>query len=224
MPANCSYEQASIVEPLSVALHASRRAPASPGQSVLIFGAGPMGILQCAVAKAQGAAKVCIVDIDERRVGFATREGFATMGHVLEKSKGGLEKAKEVAGVLVGMLGEGKDGFDVVYECSGVESCVQAGIYVGFILFRFLLLTDICVCVCVGRSSVWEGGDYWDGCYCCDFVRCFFFSLRVGMLIRGLLDRSRLLRSARWILSVLCASGMSTISDFLSVNEVVCDS
>jgi len=40
-----------------------------------------MGILQCAVAKALGAAQIVVVDIDVHRVTFACNEAFATSGH-----------------------------------------------------------------------------------------------------------------------------------------------
>lgn len=63
LPDSCSYEQASLVEPLSVVLHASRRAGIRAGHSVLVFGAGAVGLLACAVAAAHGATQMVIVDM-----------------------------------------------------------------------------------------------------------------------------------------------------------------
>ena len=63
LPDSCSYEQASLVEPLSVVLHASRRAGIRAGQSVLVLGAGAVGLLACAVAAAHGATQTVIVDM-----------------------------------------------------------------------------------------------------------------------------------------------------------------
>lgn len=63
LPDTVSYEQASLVEPLSVALHASRRANISPGQSILVLGAGAVGILACSVASAYGATHIVISDM-----------------------------------------------------------------------------------------------------------------------------------------------------------------
>ncbi|KAG8963349.1 hypothetical protein FRC03_003110 [Tulasnella sp. 419] len=137
IPEGCTYEQASLVEPLSVVLHASRRAPVKPGQSVLVFGAGAVGMLTCALARATGAANIVAVDIDERRIRFAVEEGFATAGHILPKlprpasPEDGLESARQTAEKLVSEYSPESDGFDIVYECTGVASCIQAAFYVG---------------------------------------------------------------------------------------------
>jgi L-iditol 2-dehydrogenase len=141
MPDTCSFEQASLVEPLSVALHASRRAPIKAGGSVLVFGAGSMGILQCAVAKALGAAQIVVVDVDVHRVTFACNEAFATSGHVLPRKphnitpEDSLKSAKETAHQLLKMFRPGTDGFDVVFECTGVESCIETAIFVSRLIF-----------------------------------------------------------------------------------------
>lgn len=63
LPDSCTYEQASLVEPLSVALHAARRASIAPGQSILVLGAGAVGILACSVASAYGATHIVISDM-----------------------------------------------------------------------------------------------------------------------------------------------------------------
>ena len=63
LPDSCSFEAAALVEPLSVVLHASRRAQVHAGQSVLVFGAGAVGLLALAVAKAHGATHTVVVDM-----------------------------------------------------------------------------------------------------------------------------------------------------------------
>ena len=61
-----------MMEPLSVAVHAIANVGAlRTGQSVLIFGAGPVGLLAMAVAKGLGAARIIAVDINEERLNFA---------------------------------------------------------------------------------------------------------------------------------------------------------
>lgn len=47
-----------MVEPLAVAVHAARRTKIKVGHKVLVCGAGTMGMMCLAVAKAYGAAKV----------------------------------------------------------------------------------------------------------------------------------------------------------------------
>lgn len=54
-------EEAAMLEPLSVAVYACQRGRITLGDNVVIFGAGPVGILCGMVAKSKGASKICIV-------------------------------------------------------------------------------------------------------------------------------------------------------------------
>ena len=60
-----------MCEPLSVGIHACRRAKISPQTKVLIMGAGPIGLVTMLAARAFGAPKIIIADIDDRRLSFA---------------------------------------------------------------------------------------------------------------------------------------------------------
>lgn len=53
-------EEGALLEPLSVGVHACRRGGLSAGDSVLVLGAGPIGLLTMMTAKAMGANKVII--------------------------------------------------------------------------------------------------------------------------------------------------------------------
>ena len=74
-----SFEQAALAEPLSVLLHAARRAELTPSSrsSVLVFGVGAIGLLACALAKSYGASRVVAIDINQTRLDFARDHGFA---------------------------------------------------------------------------------------------------------------------------------------------------
>jgi L-iditol 2-dehydrogenase len=76
IPDNVSYEEAAMCEPASVALHAIRRAGVEPGQTVVIFGAGPIGIILAQWAKAAGAKDILLYDIDAEKCAFAEQMGF----------------------------------------------------------------------------------------------------------------------------------------------------
>jgi D-xylulose reductase len=67
LPENVSMEEGALIEPTAVAVHITRQAAIKQGDSVVVFGAGPVGLLCCAVAKAYGAQKIVTVDINERR-------------------------------------------------------------------------------------------------------------------------------------------------------------
>lgn len=75
VPDEMSDERAALVEPVSVAVHAARRAGIVPGERVLITGAGPIGILCAQVVKAFGAVEVVISDPIANRREFALRHG-----------------------------------------------------------------------------------------------------------------------------------------------------
>src|SRR5258705_13286399 len=77
LPDSCSFELASLAEPLSVVIHASRRCGLEAGQSVFVFGVGTIGLLACALAKHTGASRVVAVDINPARLAFAKDNGFA---------------------------------------------------------------------------------------------------------------------------------------------------
>lgn len=133
LPEGVSLELGALVEPLSVALHAGDRARLPERATVLVLGAGAVGLLCCAVSKVLGAKKVVVADINADRVRWAQERGFADAGVVVpmkrpEGIEAKLEFAKEVAG-LVGDVLEGSE-VDVTFECTGVESCLQAAIYV----------------------------------------------------------------------------------------------
>ena len=55
-----SLEEGALLEPLSVAVHACKRAGVSIGSRVLVCGAGPIGLVNLITAKAMGAAQVCM--------------------------------------------------------------------------------------------------------------------------------------------------------------------
>ncbi len=68
IPPGVTDEQASLAEPLSVGIAAVRKAAVVPNSRVLVAGAGPIGILSAAAARAFGATQMVVVDpIAERR-------------------------------------------------------------------------------------------------------------------------------------------------------------
>lgn len=71
LPDNVSLEEGAMCEPLSVGVHACRRANIGPETKVLIMGAGPIGLVTMLAARAFGAPKIVMVDIDDCRLSFA---------------------------------------------------------------------------------------------------------------------------------------------------------
>ncbi|EPT02143.1 hypothetical protein FOMPIDRAFT_1144069 [Fomitopsis schrenkii] len=136
LPDNCTFEQAALAEPLSVLLHASRRAGLTTERpaSVLVFGVGAIGLLACALAKSYGAHKVVAIDINQARLDFAQENGFAQQVQCLpvaDKAKtteDQLRRAKDTVAAALSKFDQ-PDGFDVVFECTGAEPCIQMSVH-----------------------------------------------------------------------------------------------
>lgn len=137
LPDHVSFDVGAILEPLGVAIQASRRAQIAQESSTLVFGAGAVGLLCAAMAKVAGSKNVVIADIQQERVEFATQHGFAHQGFTVPAKRGEniyekLQIGKETAALATMRLLNGTEsnrGFDVVLECTGVEACTQAAIY-----------------------------------------------------------------------------------------------
>lgn len=141
LPHQLSFEAGALLEPLAVAIHAARRAgkeTVSPRRTCLIFGAGAIGLLCAVAARAEGCRDVVVVDIDKGRLDFALQQGFASVVYAVPLRRGQtLEEKLDIARQTAADIAELKwpDGQAVgkvqtVFECTGVESCVQSGIYV----------------------------------------------------------------------------------------------
>lgn len=137
-------ESAALLEPLSVAIHATRRASIEQGDTAVVFGAGTVGLLTAAMAKMSGATTVVIADIDSGRVNYALANGFAHKGfivhprrHLTETSEK-LAVAKELSEdvMQIASLNDPEfEGADVTFDCTGKEICMQAGLYVCCLFF-----------------------------------------------------------------------------------------
>lgn len=132
LPSNVSLQEGAIMEPLGVATHIVRQAQVSPGDSVVVSGAGPVGLLCCAVALAFGATKVISVDIQPSRLQFAktyaaTSSFEPTKTATHEQNATRLRQENDIP-----------EGADVVIDASGAEpsiatlihACRNGGTYV----------------------------------------------------------------------------------------------
>lgn len=114
-----SFEEGAIAEPLAVAVHANRLAGTGFGQAALVLGAGPVGLLTGATARAFGATDVVFVDIFESKLERAKQFG-ATHTILWDPA---LDEAG-LAHKITKMLAGGHP--NVVFECSGAEKCIRA--------------------------------------------------------------------------------------------------
>ncbi|GAA6062076.1 hypothetical protein JCM10212_006499 [Sporobolomyces blumeae] len=136
LPDNMSMEEGALIEPMSVAVHAIHKvAQMSHAANVLVFGAGPVGLLTCAVAKGLGARQVIAVDMQEARLKFAKEQGLAhdyMLSPSMNQGESKLDYSKRSAEEICKRFGfaeRGPEGLDLVIDCSGAEVCIQTGIF-----------------------------------------------------------------------------------------------
>ena len=115
-----SMEELSMTEPACVAQHAVRRANVTAGQTVVIFGAGPIGILAARWVKIFGAEPI-LVDISPEKVAFAREKGFRVVNSREENVIGAVKKYN--GGRLADAAIEGTGAGVVLSSC--IE-CVRA--------------------------------------------------------------------------------------------------
>lgn len=125
LPESASLEEGALIEPLAVAVHIVRQASVSPGQSVVIFGAGPVGLLCAAVARVYGAAEVVSVDIVKKKLDMALE--FAATQVYESQSITSQNNADQLL-AATGLKATG--GADVVIDASGAESSIQTALHV----------------------------------------------------------------------------------------------
>ncbi|WP_051327016.1 zinc-dependent dehydrogenase [Desulfatibacillum aliphaticivorans] len=108
LPNAVSYEEAALVEPVASCLHAVRKAGVPQGSTAAVIGAGPMGLILMQLAKAEGAVKVFMVDVDDQRLEQALDFGA---DEVINSAK---ENANQAIRLKTGFMGA-----DVVFEAVG---------------------------------------------------------------------------------------------------------
>ncbi|MGG1662410.1 NAD(P)-dependent alcohol dehydrogenase [Brevibacillus sp. NRS-1366] len=117
LPDSLSFEQATLAEPLSVGIHAVRRGRIKPGDTVAVFGMGPVGLLTVMAAKAFGATTIIASDVEPLRLAAATKMGAT---HVVDITK------QSVDDVIAGVTGG--EGVDAILETSGNEKALQSAV------------------------------------------------------------------------------------------------
>lgn len=117
-----SLEEGALMEPLGVGVHIVRQAGVRPGDSIVVFGAGPVGLLCCAVARAYGASKIISVDINQDRLTFA--KAYAATHTVVSQK----ESAEDAAARIVSTCDLGY-GADAIIDATGAEPCIQTAMH-----------------------------------------------------------------------------------------------
>ena len=111
-----SAGEAAMAEPLSVVLHAARQAGDMAGKRILVTGCGPIGLLAVLVARRYGAVEIAATDVMDFTLNAASSLGADTTLNVIDAPN------------AIEGYAAGKGYFDVLFECSGVESALAGAI------------------------------------------------------------------------------------------------
>ena len=116
LPASISLDQAAMIEPVSVAVHALRRAGDVSGKKVVVLGAGTIGNLVAQVAQASGAA-VLITDLSDYKLDKARACGIQNT----------LNTGRDELGAAI-LASFGPDKADIILECVGVQPTITQAV------------------------------------------------------------------------------------------------
>lgn len=117
-PPGFSAERSAMMEPFGIAVHACHEGTGVSGQTVVVNGCGPIGLMAVGVAKALGARKVIACDLNPLRLASAERMGADVL---VNPGKGG-DLVKEARAQTRG------EGVDVAMEFSGSEPGLRASL------------------------------------------------------------------------------------------------
>jgi len=121
VPAGVSWKHLAMVEPLTISIHAVKRARLAKGEHLVVTGAGPIGLLAALYALVIGAVPIIVDPIDER-LAFARLLGISHGINPVKESA--VERIKEITG---GRMAE------AVIEASGSDAAIRSSIdYVAY--------------------------------------------------------------------------------------------
>jgi (R,R)-butanediol dehydrogenase/meso-butanediol dehydrogenase/diacetyl reductase len=118
VPEQLGLRDAALAEPLAVALHGITQSRIAPDEAALVIGAGPIGQLVLAALLAQGCTRVTVVEPSPARQHLADRLGATAVVHPDDLHVPSIAEPDLIVG----------DAVDVVIECSGRRSAMEAGL------------------------------------------------------------------------------------------------
>jgi threonine dehydrogenase-like Zn-dependent dehydrogenase len=119
LPPNVSFEEAALVEPLSVSLHAVRASQMKVGDSVVVAGAGMIGLGVLQFVRLGGAGKIIVLETSAVKSRLAAEMGADVVLNPISEGDGLAEKILNLTN---------RTGPDLVFECAGVASALKSTI------------------------------------------------------------------------------------------------
>ncbi|KAL4894914.1 alcohol dehydrogenase [Aspergillus ambiguus] len=121
LPDNLSFAEGALLEPLSVVMRGMEVAKLQLGRGVVVCGAGPIGLIALASARASGAHPIVITDLDPNRLAFAKEFVPSCITYQVNRTLDAEGNAKAIRALF------GTEEYfapETVLECTGVENSV----------------------------------------------------------------------------------------------------
>jgi L-iditol 2-dehydrogenase len=117
LPGNMPFAHAALIEAVSVAVHAVSLTPIAPDDTVVVVGAGMIGLLTLQAALLAGAGRVFVFDVDDTRLEMAR-----SLGATATFNSGNTNPIPDIQQLTSGR------GADVALECVGISPTVKLAI------------------------------------------------------------------------------------------------
>jgi threonine dehydrogenase-like Zn-dependent dehydrogenase len=126
IPSELPFEVAALNEPMAVSWHAVNRTGARPGESVLIFGAGPIGLGATIAFKLRGAESVVVTDVVPERLATALAVGADAVINSADENV--VTRLEELHGTATDGLGAPKVGTDIYLDAAGAPVVIDTAL------------------------------------------------------------------------------------------------
>ncbi|HXF60164.1 MAG TPA: zinc-dependent alcohol dehydrogenase family protein [Caldilineaceae bacterium] len=177
LPEGMTDQQAAFIEPLACVVYACKRLRVMPGDQVLIFGAGPMGLLLLQALRHSGASQVVMVEKQPERLALAQRLGAAATVEAGPDQEAAL---KELA----------PDGFGVVVDATGIPAVIERAFHYLRPRGQYLQfgVTPMQATVQLRPYDLFRNDWHFIG----SFALCYTFLPAIAWLANGVVDVSEL--------------------------------
>ena len=145
VPEEVSFEEAAMCEPAAVAIHALSQTGVGFGNTVMIFGAGTIGVMLAKIARSWGAGKIILADIDDRKLAFAKGLGFENA--INNQNTDIVDAVQEIT--------QGR-GADVVVEGTGVSPALESCMKVAATFGKVVLMGNPAKDMSLTQKGYWE--------------------------------------------------------------------
>ncbi len=113
IPDSMTFEEATLAEPLSIAMHSCNLADAKAGEVAAVLGCGPVGLSVLLTLKHRGVESVYVTDLLDERLSLAEKSGATWTGNAAGSD------------VVDAMLAAQPADFDCVLECAGEQETLD---------------------------------------------------------------------------------------------------